>query len=83
MHPKRFLSPWYAWGKPFTYIALSIALSPNRTEHASTRALASRSTIECVQNNFRAYGTFGANHTPIMNVMNTVSKRTKTRFDMT
>ena len=30
MRPKRYLSPWYVWRKPCTYLALTITPSPNR-----------------------------------------------------
>jgi hypothetical protein len=36
------------------------------TERASTWASSTRSTIGCVQNDFWAYGTFGANRAPIL-----------------
>ena len=29
MRPKRFLSLWYVWCKPFTYLAPTLTLSPN------------------------------------------------------
>jgi hypothetical protein len=28
MHPKQYLSPWYVWRKPCTYLALILTLSP-------------------------------------------------------
>jgi hypothetical protein len=30
VRPKRFLSLWFVWGKPFTGLASRLALSPNR-----------------------------------------------------
>jgi hypothetical protein len=59
--PKWFLSLWYVRRKPFTHLTSRLALSPNRPEWASTWASSPRSTIGCVQNNFRAYGRFRAN----------------------
>ena len=109
--PKRFLSLWYVWRKPCTYLASNLALSPNRTKQASTWASSRRSTtimskmifepvvrlaqtvhllaptptlspnrpkqdftwatsprssIGRIQNDFWAYGTFGANCAPIL-----------------
>jgi hypothetical protein len=66
VRPKWFLSLWYVQHKPCTYLASRLALPPNGMKRASTWALSSRSTIGCVQNDFWAYGTFGANHGPIL-----------------
>jgi hypothetical protein len=66
VRPKEFLSLWYVWRKPCTYLASRWALSPNRPKWASTVALSPRSTVRCVQKNFWAYGTFGANHALIL-----------------
>jgi hypothetical protein len=57
---------WYIWCKLCTYLALKQTLSPNRPKRASIWASSPRSTIQCIQNNFWAYGTYGANHAPIM-----------------
>jgi hypothetical protein len=35
--PKQFLSLWYVWHKPCTYIAPTLTLSPNETKRDSTR----------------------------------------------
>jgi hypothetical protein len=64
--PKRFLSQWYVWRKPCTYLASRLPLSPNRLRRASTWPSSTRSTIGCVQNDFWAYEMFGANHAPIL-----------------
>jgi hypothetical protein len=61
LRPKRFLSLWYVRRKPCNYLASSLALSPIKLNRASTWASAPMSTIGCVQNNFCAYGMFGAN----------------------
>jgi hypothetical protein len=66
VRPKRSLSLWYVRHKPCTYLASRLALSPNKPKRASTWALSPRSTIRCVQNDFCAYGMFGANCAPIM-----------------
>jgi hypothetical protein len=63
---KWFLSLWYVWPKPCTYIASRLALSLNRLKRASTWALSPRSTIGCIQNGSWAYGMFGANHASIL-----------------
>jgi hypothetical protein len=55
----------------------------NELTQASTWASSPRSTIGCVQNDFRAYGMFSTNlHLSCTNT-NTISKWTKTRFHMT
>ena len=136
VRPKRFLSLWYLWRKPCTYLAPTPTLSPNEPKRDSTlstspwssiapilhrhwlptdknktphdprhlgvpsgasksiskpmvcsaptvhlsctntgsqqtetrfhRSTSPRSTIGCVQNDFRAYGMFGANRAPIL-----------------
>ena len=66
VRPKRYLSLWYVWRKPCTYLALTLTPSPNGPNKDSTRPTSTRSSIGCVQNDFRANGTFGANHAPIL-----------------
>jgi hypothetical protein len=66
VHPKEYLSLWYTHCKPWTYLVSRLALSPNGLNRASTWALLSLSTIWCVQNDFWANGTFGANSAPIL-----------------
>ena len=66
VHPKHFLSLWYVWRKPCTYLAPTLTLSPNGPKQDSTRPTSPRSSIGCVQTDFRAYGTFGANRAPIL-----------------
>jgi hypothetical protein len=58
-------------------------LSPNRLKWASTWAPWPRNTIGCIQNDFWAYGMFGANDAPILHQHNTVSKQIEARFLMT
>jgi hypothetical protein len=73
--PEWFLILWYVRRKPSTYLALRLVLSPNRLtltlspngpKRDSTWPTSPSSFIVCVQNNFRAYGTFNANHAPIL-----------------
>jgi hypothetical protein len=66
VRPKWFLSLWYFRHKPCTYLASRLALSPNGPKRDSTRSTSPRSTIGCMQNDFRAYVTFSANRAPIL-----------------
>jgi hypothetical protein len=66
VHLKQFLSLWYVWGKPCTYHAPKPTLSPKGPKGDSTWPMSPRSSIGCVQNDFWGYGTFGANHAPIL-----------------
>jgi hypothetical protein len=63
---KMILSLWYVWHKSCTYLALTLTPSLNGSKQHSTWAMSPRSCISCVQNDFQANGTFGANHTPIL-----------------
>jgi hypothetical protein len=63
---KLLLSLWYVRCKSCTNLASRLALSPNELNQASTWASSPRSSIRCVQHNFRAYGTFGANCATIL-----------------
>jgi hypothetical protein len=49
-----------------TYLASRLALHPNGPKRASTWASSPSSTIGSVQNNYWAYGTFGATCAPIL-----------------
>jgi hypothetical protein len=66
VHPKLFLSLWYVWRKPCSYLQLTLTPSPSGPKQDSIRRTSPRSSIRCVQNGFRAYGTIGANRTPIL-----------------
>jgi hypothetical protein len=66
VRPKWFLTLWYVWHKPCIYLAPTLALSKNGPKRGSTRPTSSRSSIGCVQNNFRVYGTFGTNMASIL-----------------
>jgi hypothetical protein len=52
VRPKRFLSVWYVWRKPCTYLAQTLTLSPNGQKQDSSWPMSPRSSIRCVQNNF-------------------------------
>jgi hypothetical protein len=81
VHRKQFLSLWYVRHKPHTY--LPSRLSPNGPKWVSTRASSPRSTIGCNQNNFWAYGTLAQIVQLSCTYTNTISKSTKTRFQVT
>jgi hypothetical protein len=49
VRPKQFLSLWYVWRKPCTYLASRLALSPNGPKWVSTSATSPRSTIGCIK----------------------------------
>jgi hypothetical protein len=66
VRPKWFMSLRYVWRKLCTYLASRLGLCLNRPKRASTGATSHRSTFGCIQNDFYAYGTFGANHAPIL-----------------
>jgi hypothetical protein len=61
---------------------IDITLSPNRPKRAFTWVSSPINTMGCVQNDFWAYGMFGANRVPILHRHNTVSKQTKTSFHL-
>jgi hypothetical protein len=71
VHPKQFSSLWYVRRKPCTYLPSRLALSPNRPNRTSTLALSASSTIGSVQNDFWAFGTFGANPAPVWHFVQT------------
>jgi len=66
VRPKRFLTLRYIWCKPCTYLAPTLTPSLNGPKQDSTRPTSPRSSIGCVQNDFRAYGTFGTNRAPTL-----------------
>jgi hypothetical protein len=63
---KQFLSLWYVWCKPCTYLAPILTSSPNGLRQDLTWPTSSRSSIGCVQNDFRSYGMLSTNHAPIL-----------------
>jgi hypothetical protein len=60
------MSRWYVWRKLFTYLAPTLTLSSNRKKWYSTWPTSPKTSIGCVQNDFRAYVTSSANHAPIL-----------------
>jgi hypothetical protein len=66
VRPKWFLRLWYVWCKLWIYLAPRLTLYPNGPKWDSTWPTSPRSSIESVQNDFRAYGTFGANRAPML-----------------
>jgi hypothetical protein len=66
VHPKRFLTLWYVWRKPCTYLALTLTPSLNRPKQDSIWVTSPRSFIGFVQNDFQANVTLGVNHAPIL-----------------
>jgi hypothetical protein len=58
---KWFLSLWYTWSKPSTYLASRLTLSPNGPKRASTWLTSPRSIIGCAWKDFHECGTFSAN----------------------
>jgi hypothetical protein len=65
--PKWFLRLWYVWWKLWIYLAPMLRLSPNGPKRDCTWPTSPRSSIGCVQNDFRAYGTFGPNCAHVLN----------------
>ena len=66
VRPKRFLCLWYVWCKPCNYLAPTLTLSPKGPKQDSTRPTSPRSSIECVQTDFQAYGMFDAKSATIL-----------------
>jgi hypothetical protein len=63
---KQFLSLWYVWRKPCTYLALTLTLSPNGPKWDFGWPMTPRNSISCIKNNFQAYGMFSVNRAPIL-----------------
>jgi hypothetical protein len=57
----------YVWCKLWIYHAPILTLSPNGPKQDFTWPTSPSSSIGCVENDFWAYGTFGANRAPISN----------------
>jgi hypothetical protein len=64
--PKWVLSLWYVWCKPHSYLSSTLTPSPNGPKQDSTWPTSPRSSIGCVQTDFRAYGMFGTNRAPVL-----------------
>jgi hypothetical protein len=58
VRPKWFMTLWYVWRKPCTYLALTLTPSRNGPKRGYTSAASPRSSIGFVQNDFQAYGMF-------------------------
>jgi hypothetical protein len=81
VHLKQFLSLLCVWRKPCTYHAPKLTLSPNVLKGDSAWPTSPRNSIKCIQNDFLANGTYGANHASCTET-NTVSKQTETSFHL-
>jgi hypothetical protein len=66
VRPKQFMSLMVHSAQTMHLSCDKISTISKRTNRASTWASSNRSTIRCVQNDFIAYGTFGANRAPIL-----------------
>jgi hypothetical protein len=64
--PKIFLSLWYIWHKPCTYLASTLTLSPSKLKWDSNWPTSPRNSIECVQTDFEACGMFSTTHAAIL-----------------
>jgi hypothetical protein len=53
LHPKCFLTLWYVWRKPWFYLAPTLTPALNGWKWDSTWAKSSRSSIGCIQNDFK------------------------------
>jgi hypothetical protein len=83
LRPKLFMSLWYVWCKQYTYLALRLALSPNRPNrappdprHLGVPSGASKMIYEPMVHLTQT------EHLSCTNA-NTVSKHIETRFHMT
>jgi hypothetical protein len=63
---KTFLSLWYVWRKPCTYLAPTVTPPPNRLKRDSRWPMSPRSSSGCVKNDFWASDTFSTNHASIL-----------------
>jgi hypothetical protein len=80
--PKQFLSLWYVWRKPCTYIAPTLTLSPNETKQDSRRpthlgvpSSASKTISETMVRSTQS------THLSCVRI-STISKRTQTSFHL-
>jgi hypothetical protein len=72
VHPKWFLSLWYVWRKPCTYLAPKLTLPPKRPKRDSTWPTSPRSSVRCIQNDIQANCI----------KISTISNRTETSFHL-
>jgi hypothetical protein len=56
----------YIWHKPCTYLAPTLTMSLNEPKQGSTWPTSPSRSIQCVENDFWAYGMFGANPAPVL-----------------
>jgi hypothetical protein len=64
--PKRLPCPLCVWRKPCTYMTPTLTLSPNRLKRVPLDPSHVGVPPRAAQNDFRAYGMFGANRAPIL-----------------
>jgi hypothetical protein len=83
VRPKWFVSLWYVWRKPCTYLASRLALSPNGPSRPSTWATSPRTTNGCVQNDLWAYGHLDQTMQLSCTDTNTIFKQNEQRLHMT
>jgi hypothetical protein len=82
VRPKQFLSLWYVWRKPCTYLALTLTPYLNAPKWDSTRPTSPRSSIVCVQK-ITEPKVHSAQIVHLSCVkINTISKRTKMSFQL-
>jgi hypothetical protein len=67
---KWFLSLWYVWRKPCTYLALRLTLSPNGLKWHSTWPTSPRGSIRCIQNDLCPMVRLVNNRAPILHWRN-------------
>jgi hypothetical protein len=63
---KMIFEPMVLWRKSCNYLAPTLTLCPNGLKWDSTLPTSPNSSIECVRNDFWAYGMFRANRAPIL-----------------
>jgi hypothetical protein len=79
---KMIPKPMVLWRKSWTYLALTLTLtpSPNRPKQILTWATLSRSSIGCVQIDFQAYGMFAQTMHLSCVKISTISKQIEMSF---
>jgi hypothetical protein len=79
---QNYLTIWYIWCKPYTSLVLTLTPSPNGLKQDSTWPTSPRSSIGWIQNHFWANGMLAQTAHLSCTDTNTISKWTKTIFDM-
>jgi hypothetical protein len=82
LHLKYFLTLWYIWRKPWTYLALTLTPSLNGPKRDSTWAKSSRSSIGCIQNDFKHMVRSTQTVHLFCIKISTISKRIETSFHL-